>query len=245
MLFLSVLVAQSCKKYAKDVERPRIVVGIVVDQMRWDYLYRYYNLYGEDGFKRLLKGGYNCQNTMISYLPSFTAPGHSGIYTGSVPAISGIAANNWIEQETGKPTYCVDDPTVHLEGDKANAPSMSPKNLLVTTITDELKLATNQKSKVYGVAVKDRGSILPAGHLANAAYWYDDRTGNFTTSSYYPNRNPKWLQQFNSHRSGDSMVKEGWNLLRDASVYDQSTTDGVVYEKAFKGEKAPTFPHDF
>ena len=244
LLVLFIAVLQACNK-KHQIERPKIVIGLVIDQMRWDYLYRFYDLYGNDGFKRLMKGGFKCQNTMISYLPAYTAPGHTCIYTGSVPAIHGIAGNNWIDNQTGLGSYCVDDATVHLYGDKTNTPSMSPSTLLTTTVTDELRLATNLKSRVYGVAIKDRGSILPAGHLANAAYWYNDKTGQFTTSTYYPNPNPAWLQAFNKRKSGDSLVKLGWHLLKPANAYDQSTTDATNYEKGFKGEKTPVFPHVF
>jgi len=244
ILVLLAIVFQSCV-HRKPVERPKLVVGLVIDQMRWDFLYRYYDLYGSNGFKRLMTGGYMCQNTMINYIPSFTAPGHSTIYTGAVPAISGIAGNNWIEVASGKPMYCVDDPTVSLYGDNTKAPSMSPRTLLTTTITDELKLATNFESKVYGVAIKDRGSILPAGHLANAAYWYDDKQAGFVTSTYYPNTHPEWLDAFNKHKYVDSFVKLGWRLLYSSDKYNQSTTDATIYEKGFKGEKAPVFPHVF
>ena len=244
-IVLLIVVASCCKQPEHKFERPKIVVGLVVDQMRWDYLYRYYDLYGKDGFRKLLKHGYNCQNTMVNYLPANTGPGHTCIYTGSVPSIHGIAGNNWIDNQTGNNVYCVDDKSVHQVGDDPKALSYSPANLLTTTITDELRLATNQKSRVYGVAIKDRGAILPGGHLANAAYWYNDRNGNFTTSSYYPNQNPKWLQAFNKRKAGDSLVKLGWKLLYSPDKYSQSTVDANNYEKAFKGEKAPVFPHVF
>lgn len=246
-LFIVLLIVgfSSCVRKADEVARPKIVVGLVVDQMRWDYLYRYYALYGTDGFKRLLHEGFNCQNTTVNYLPSFTAPGHACIYTGSVPSIHGIAGNNWIENATGSAVYCVDDKNAHLVGDTGKGPSYSPANMLTTTITDELRLATNMKSRVYGVAIKDRGSILPAGHLANAAYWYNDKKGEFTTSTYYPNQHPAWLQAFNKRRAGDSLVKQGWQLMLDPGKYDQSTVDATNYEKAYKGEKAPVFPHRF
>ena len=207
IILFSVVLSACVQQQPVTINRPKIVVGLVIDQMRWDYLYRYYELYGNEGFKRLMGDGFNCQNTSINYLPTFTAPGHTCIYTGSVPSIHGIAGNNWINNKTGQSCYCVDDSNMHLAGDETKAPSMSPNNLLVTTITDELRLATNLRSRVYGVALKDRGSILPAGHLANAAYWYNDKTGNFTTSTYYPNQNPAWLQAFNKRRTGDSMVK--------------------------------------
>jgi len=218
---------------------------MVVDQMRWDYLYKFYNLYGNDGFKRLLKNGYNCQNTSVNYIPANTGPGHACIYTGSVPSIHGIAGNNWMDVQTCTGMYCVEDKNVHQVGDESKAPCYSPVNLLTTTITDELRLATNLKSRVYGIAIKDRGAILPAGHLANAAYWYNDKTGGFTTSTYYPNQNPAWLQAFNKRKLGDSMVKQGWKLLYPADKYELSTVDANNYEKAYKGEKAPVFPHSF
>ena len=243
-IILLIIGATSCVSRKEGVERPKIVVGLVIDQMRWDYLYRYYDLYGNTGFKRLLREGFNCENAMINYVPTFTAPGHSCIYTGSVPSIHGIAGNNWIDNATGKGVYCTDDNTVHMVGtlDPA-APSMSPKNLLTSTITDELRLATNLESRVYGVAIKDRSSILPAAHLANAAYWIDDSTGSFNSSSYYPNPNPKWLQAFNGRHQADSLIKLNWNLLLPANQYSQSLVDANQYEKSFKGEKAPVFPH--
>ncbi len=200
IIFLSVVGFASCinnkSSVKRDaVKRPKLVVGLVIDQMRWDYLYRFYDLYGNDGFKRLLAGGFNCQNTMVNYMPANTAPGHTCIYTGSVPSIHGIAGNNWID-ENGKRWYCVDDP--NSKSVLGNT-YMSPSTLLTTTITDELRLATNFKSRVFGVAIKDRGSILPAGHLGNAAYFYNDTQGVFTTTSYYaqPYQNPAWLQAFN------------------------------------------------
>jgi predicted AlkP superfamily pyrophosphatase or phosphodiesterase len=246
LLFLAFVMSfSSCVHQQQGVSRPKLVVGLVIDQMRWDYLYRYESRYGNDGFKRLMRDGFNCENTMINYLPSFTAPGHACIYTGSVPSINGIAGNNWIDNLTGKSTYCVDDTTVSLAGDEKKAPSMSPRNLLTTTITDELRLATNFRSRVYGIAIKDRGAILPAGHTANAAYWYNDKTGDFVTSSYYDKQfqNPAWLQAFNKRGIADSLVKQNWQLLYDAASYTQSTKDLNGYEEPFKGEKDPVFPH--
>src|SRR5689334_8686098 len=176
-----------------SLQRPKLVVGIVVDQMRWDYLYRYYDRYGNGGFKRLLNDGFSCENTMINYIPSVTAVGHSTIFTGSVPAIDGIAGNDWIDQLTGEHFYCTEDNTVQPVG-AANAMDgrMSPRSLLVSTITDELRLATNFQSKVVGISLKDRASILPAGHTANAAFWFDDATAHFITSSYYMKQLPDW-----------------------------------------------------
>lgn len=249
ILFAALVLAvffTACKpKQHAGIERPKLVVGIVIDQMRWDYLYRFYGRYGEGGFKRLLKNGFSCENTMLPYLPANTGPGHACIYTGSVPSIHGIAGNNWYDNNTGAYWYCVDDSLVHQVGDATHAPSMSPRTLLTTTITDELRLATNQKSRVYAFAIKDRGAILPGGHLSNGSYWYNDKTGNFVTSTYYPNQSPAWLEAFNKRKVGDSLTKLNWKLLYDANTYDLSTTDANNYEKGFKGEKAPVFPHIF
>nr|WP_294900846.1 alkaline phosphatase PafA [uncultured Pedobacter sp.] len=223
--------------------RPKLVVGIVVDQMRWDYLYRFANRYGAGGFNRLLNEGFTCENTQIPYIPTVTAAGHSGIYTGSVPALNGIAANDFIIQATGKSLYCTEDSTVKTVGSNSTAGEMSPANLLTTTITDELRLATNFQSKVIGVALKDRGGILPAGHTANAAYWFDDASGNWITSTYYMTALPTWVNNFNSQKLAEKYIKQDWNTIYPINTYLQSTADDNLYEGKMDGEQAPVFPH--
>ena len=183
--------AQSCGAY----EHPKLVIGIIVDQMRWDYLDYYYDKFGEGGFKRLISEGYNCDNHFINYIPSVTAAGHASTYTGSVPAINGIAGNNFMIH--GQKTYCTDDPTVAPVGSSNKEGKMSPRNLLTATIGDQLKLATDFKSKVIGVSLKDRASILPAGHAADAAYWFDNKDGVFISSTYYMDKLPQWVNDFN------------------------------------------------
>ncbi|ASU32590.1 Type I phosphodiesterase / nucleotide pyrophosphatase [Mucilaginibacter xinganensis] len=225
-----------------ELPRPKLVVGIVVDQMRWDYLYRYYSRYSNNGFKRLLNEGFTCENTQIDYIPTFTAPGHTCIYTGSVPAIHGIAGNDFIIQATGKSMYCTEDTTVQTVGSTSTAGKMSPRNLLVTTVTDELKLATNFRSKVIGIALKDRGGILPAGHTANAAYWFDDKTGNWITSTYYMKDLPQWVKEFNDQKMPETYLKQDWTALYPLNTYLQSSPDSNSYEGKFKGMNAPTLP---
>ncbi|MEO8885642.1 MAG: alkaline phosphatase PafA [Mucilaginibacter sp.] len=222
--------------------RPKLVVGIVVDQMRWDYLYRYYSRYGAGGFKRLLNEGFSCENTLIDYIPTVTAAGHTAIYTGSVPAIHGIAGNDFIIQATGKPMYCTDDSTVQTVGSTSIAGKMSPRNLLTTTVTDELRLATNFKSKVIGIALKDRGGILPGGHTANAAYWFDDKSGNWISSTYYMKDLPQWMKDFNNQKIPETYLKNDWNTIYPIETYTQSTADNNKYEGPFKGMTTPTFP---
>lgn len=229
-------------KAQKQLQQPRLVVGIVVDQMRWDYLYKYYDEYSEDGFKKLMREGYNCQNTMINYLPSFTGPGHASIYTGTVPALHGIAANDWI-LPNGKGMYCVEDGSVQSIGGSNRAGAMSPANMIATTITDELEIVTQQKAKVFGVGIKDRGSILPAGHAADGAFWFDDSTGNFISSSFYIQELPKWVNAFNDQRLADKYMDYIWNLSKPLNEYNHSTTDNIAWEGKFPGERTPVFPH--
>jgi hypothetical protein len=230
---------------AARLSRPKLVVGIVVDQMRWDYLYRYYDRYSETGgFKRLLNTGFSCENTMINYLPSETGVGHTTIFTGSVPAIHGIVGNDWNDRFTGKPMYCTQDDNVQSVGTTSNAGKMSPRNLLATTVTDELRLATNYRSKVVGVSLKDRASILPAGHHPTAAFWMDDLTGNFITSTYYMSQLPDWVTAFNNEKNIEKLVAGGWNTLYPISTYTQSSADDVSWEGRLSGETKPVFPHD-
>ena len=235
-------VAPAAAAASTALPRPKLVVGIVVDQMRWDYLYRYYDRYQSNGFKRLLNEGYSCENTQVDYIPTFTGPGHSCIYTGSVPAIHGIAGNDYIIQATGQPMYCAQDTSVQTVGSTSKAGQMSPRNLLTTTVTDELRLATNFRSKVIGIALKDRGGILPAGHTANAAYWFDDKTGNWISSTYYMTDLPQWAKDFNDQKLAETYLKLDWNTLYLIDTYLQSTPDNSKYEGAFKGADSPTLP---
>ncbi|MGG9970150.1 alkaline phosphatase PafA [Ferruginibacter sp. SUN002] len=223
--------------------KPKLVVGLVIDQMRWDYLYRYNNLYSANGFKRLLKEGFSAENTLIPYTPTYTAPGHTSVYTGSVPAVHGIVGNNWYDRTLGKNVYCTDDSTVSTVGSNTNAGKMSPDNMWTTTITDELRLSNNFKTKVIGIALKDRGAILPAGHSANAAYWYDDKVGKWITSSYYMKQLPTWVDTFNNKDLAAKYMSKDWNTLLPIEKYDQSTDDDEPYEDKIEGLKASTFPH--
>lgn len=222
--------------------RPKLVVGIVIDQMRWDYLYRYYERYGSDGFKRLLDEGFSNENTYISHLPTSTGIGHSTIYTGSVPAVHGITGNSFTFNSTGKGVNCVGDVNVQSIGTSSNDGQKSPVNLLVNTIGDELKLATNFRSKVIGIAIKDRGAILPAGHAADAAYWLDYKRGKWITSTYYMDKLPQWVDSFNAQNLAEKYLAGDWNTIYDINTYAQSTADNKPYEGLLKGQESPTFP---
>jgi len=231
--------------YPQTIARPKLVVGMVVDQMRWDYLYRFYSRYGQGGFKRLINEGFSAENTLIPYTPTLTACGHSSVYTGSVPAINGIIGNNWFDPQLGRDVYCVEDKTVSTVGSNSKAGLMSPKNLLVTTVTDELRMASNFRSKVISISLKDRGAILPGGHTANGSYWYDGATGNFITSTHYMQQLPVWVNDFNAKKLPNKYFAEDWNTLYPIATYTESTADDKPYERLFKDEKAATFPHLF
>ncbi len=240
LLFIVCLLITFSATQAQRIQRPKLVVGIVVDQMRWDYLYRYYERYdAKGGFKRMLDQGFTCENTLIPYAPTVTACGHSTIYTGTVPAISGITGNYWWDNELMRSVYCTEDKKVNTVGSNSTQGQMSPKNMLTTSICDELRLATNFKSKVIGVAIKDRGGILPAGHSANAAYWYDNSAGSWISSTYYMNELPKWASDFNANKWVDKYYEQGWSLLYDAATYTQSTADEKGYEAKPFGAKFP------
>lgn len=241
LLFLFVIAAGFITQ-AQSVQRPKLVVGIMVDQMRWDYLYRFYDRYGKDGFKRMITKGYTCDNTFIPYTPTYTAVGHTCVYTGSVPAITGIVSNYWYRRDLKRSWYCAEDTTVITVGSNSVAGKMSPRNMWTTTVTDELRLASNFKSKTIGIALKDRGAILPAGHSANAAYWFDDASGGWITSTYYMNDLPQWVKDLNNKKLPDQYLNQGWNTLYPIETYTQSTADDKVYESAISGEDN-TFPH--
>ena len=231
--------AVSAKAFPAEVARPKLVVGLVVDQMRWDYLYRFYNRYTNGGFKRLVNEGFSVENTFIPYTPTYTACGHTCIYTGSVPAVHGIIGNDWYDPETKKNVYCTEDSTVTTVGSTPSSEgNMSPKNMLTNTITDELRLATNFKGKVIGISLKDRGSILPAGHAANGAYWYQGSTGNWITSTYYMKEVPSWIADYNKLKLANKFYAKNWETLYPLNTYVNSTAD----EKAYEG-KSSTFPH--
>lgn len=228
--FLFATIGFSQKSSKPVIAAPKLVVGVMVDQMRWDFIYRYQRRYGEGGFKRILREGFSCENTHIPYAQTVTGAGHACVYTGSVPSINGIMGNDWYDHSLKRQVYCVEDDSVQIIGGSGKGEPMSPKNLISTTITDELELATNFRSKVVGVAIKDRGSILPAGHAGDAAYWYDASSGNFVTSTWYMQSLPAWAIAFNNRKTTDSLYKMKWNLSYPLESYVQSDVANSIYK---------------
>jgi predicted AlkP superfamily pyrophosphatase or phosphodiesterase len=223
---------------------PKLVVGIVVDQMRYDYLSRFYNRYSEGGFKRLMKQGYQLTNNHYNFAPTYTAPAHASIYTGTSPMNHGIIGNNWYDKFEDKVIYNADDDQVTGVGTASDEGKMSPRRMLTTTITDQLELQTQGRAKVIGISIKDRGAILPAGHAADAAYWFEgsDR-GNFISSSFYMDQLPQWVTDFNASKNADAYLKT-WNTLYPIETYTASGSDLNDFEKAPKGKETAVFPYD-
>jgi predicted AlkP superfamily pyrophosphatase or phosphodiesterase len=232
------------KSNAQSSSKPKLVVGIVVDQMRYDYIYKYWNTFGDKGFKRLVNEGFFCRNTNFNYVPTYTAPGHASIYTGATPAMHGIIGNNWFDRKSKNSIYCTQDNTYKTVGSSTSAGQMSPHYMLSNSICDELRLSNNMKSRVIGIALKDRGAILPAGHLANAAYWFDGYTGNWISSTFYLNNLPEWVNVFNKQLLPKKYLAQPWNLLLAADKYSQSMADDTKYERSFNTELKPVFPHN-
>ena len=216
---------------AAQVERPKLVVGIVVDQMRWDYLYTYQ--WGEGGFKTLLTDGYRCNNTIIDYVPTVTAAGHASIYTGTTPAFHGIAGNNFLIN--GKNVTSVQDDTERAVGGNDKTRGKSPRNLITTTIADQLQLATDFKSRAVGIALKDRAAILPAGHRPVGAYWYDGNSKSFVTSTYYRDKLPKWVADFNK-RHRDELAGEVYQLPTGTSLTFALAEQALINEQLGMGD---------
>ena len=212
---LMVLTAGAAGGRPQYGERPRLVVGIVVDQMRWDYLSRYYNRFGEGGFRRMIDQGYSFDNCLINYVPTVTAIGHTSVYTGTTPAFHGICGNSFYID--GHKVDCCKDNTVQPVGsDNTKAGCKSPVNLLSTTIGDQLRLHNDFRSKVIGISYKERAAILPAGHSANAAYWIDTKNRQFITSTYYMQELPKWVKDHNTALFKNKEFKE---VGKDVGLY--------------------------
>jgi len=241
---LSLLLVTGANVQAQQpVERPKLVVGIIVDQMRQEYLYRFYDKYGSGGFKRLMNDGFMLKNAHYNYMPTVTGPGHASVYTGSTPAIHGIIGNEFYDKKEKKFVNCVEDVTQKTVGSESVEGDVSPFRLLSSTVTDELKLFTQKKSKVIGISFKDRGAVLPAGHMADAAYWYDGKSGKFISSTFYMAKLPDWLTKFNAQNLPEKYLTQDWTTLLPINQYTESGPDDTPYERKFSGQEKSVFPY--
>jgi predicted AlkP superfamily pyrophosphatase or phosphodiesterase len=245
----SAAIAQETPNRSFDREKdlyatPKLVVGVVVDQMRYDYITRFWNHYGDEGFKKLISEGFNLRNNHFNYVPTYTGPGHASVYTGAAPGTHGIIGNNWYNKFEKEYVYCVEDAAVEPVGTMDEAGKMSPHRLITTTVADENRLHTQMRGKTIGIALKDRGAVLPAGHTANAAYWFHgENEGKWITSSFYTKQLPQWVQKFNSSGIADSYFKP-WTTLADVDSYVESGVDINDFEGGFSGKADTGFPYD-
>ncbi|MBA4056032.1 MAG: alkaline phosphatase [Marivirga sp.] len=224
-------------------DRPKLVVGIVVDQMRQEYLYRFYDKFGTGGFRRLMNDGYMLKNAHYNYTPTVTGPGHASVYTGTTPAIHGIVGNDFYDKQAKNIVNCVGDPLHKPVGNPSGNGDVSPWRMLSSTVTDELKLFTQKRSKVIGISFKDRGAVLPAGHMADAAYWYDGQSGKFITSTFYMSKLPEWVVKFNAQNLPDKYLSQDWNTLLPKDQYVESGPDDNPYERKLAEQGKSTFPY--
>ncbi len=229
--------------FTQQKDSPKLVVGIVVDQMCYEYLYRFYDKFGDGGFKKMMQKGTNCRNTNYNYIPTFTGPGHASIYTGTTPGNHGIVANEWYDRSIGKEINCVTDSTVNTVGSASAFGRFSPVHLKVNTITDQLKL-TYGDARVVSMSIKNRGAILPGGHLSDGSYWFDYATGQLITSSFFRSELPSWVKEFNTTKYPDKACGMIWDTYYPIEQYTESGPDSRPYEHLLPGKTTPTFPYD-
>ncbi len=226
-------------------DEPKLIVSIVVDQMCYDYLYRFEQKFSKTGFLKLMQRGMNCRNARYNYVPTYTGPGHASIYTGTTPSNHGIVANDWYDRVFDKRVNCVEDTTMSSVGSLPSREGQcSPRHLKTTMVSDQLKL-TYPESKVISLSIKDRGAILPGGHLSDGSYWFDSYSGKFITSTYFKKELPAWVMDFNKEQRPQKALNSIWTTLYEPSTYTESGPDNSPYEQLLPGKETPTFPYDF
>ncbi len=240
LLFTAGLNAQNISRIPPEV--PKLIVCMVVDQMRYDFIYRYWDKFGEDGIRKLAGSGTFCKNASYNYLINETAVGHSTIATGALPAHHGIISNKWYNNLRDEIVYCVEDEKVNTVGGSFGSGRFSPHLLLASTIGDEIHLASNMRSKVIGLALDNSAAILSAGHSADYAFWYDDETGNWVSSSYYTDSLPGWAREFNEKKLAESYLTRTWEPLLNRGQYTESGSDTSAFELGLNGRSV--FPYD-
>lgn len=242
--FTSSTIAQRRPAQPGPAKRPRLVLLIVVDQFRYDYLERFGDLFVANGLRRLLRDGASWTQSNYDHFPTYTAPGHGMMMTGAYPAETGIVGNEWPDRTTGKKVWSVTDTTEKMLGGQPNDEAASPRRLMSSTVGDEMRLVTNNRSKVIGISLKDRSAILPAGRHANAAYWFNKSTGNIVSSTYYFDHLPAWVTEFNNKRPADQYFGKKWERLLPVSEYEKRAgPDSPPWERVSWGGDTNAFPH--
>lgn len=244
IILLAICLSTFAHAQQNEGKPPRLVVGIVVDQMRQEYLLRFQSKFGDGGFRRLMNDGFMLKNAHYNYAPTVTGPGHASVYTGTTPAIHGVIGNEWYDKDLKKNVNCVEDPQHTVIGVAEGNGDVSPWRMLTTTITDELELSSQKRARVIGISIKDRGAVLPAGHAADGAYWFDSGTGRFITSTFYRDALPPWVEKFNNQNLADKYLSREWNTLLPIKEYVESGPDDTPYEDRIGGKDRPVFPYN-
>ncbi|MCF8371422.1 MAG: alkaline phosphatase family protein [Bacteroidales bacterium] len=224
-------------------EKPRLIIGIVVENMRSEYLYRYWDKFEKKGFKRLIGEGSFCKNASYEYLNTQSAPGYATIVAGCPPSVHGIVGNFFYDRKKDEMVDCCFDKKAKAVGNSSYSGKLSPEQLLTTTFADELKMMSLNRSKVISVSGNYQASILMGGHTADAAYWFDEMAGLWMTSNYYRKELPEWANTFNQKKLTDIYLKEMWNTLLPIGSYRESLPDNNPFEQGF-GSNQKTFPYD-
>ncbi len=223
-------------------DKPRLVVGIIVEQLRFDQIEKFRDRLSENGIRRLINEGTFFRNASFDYMLTQSAAGYSTIATGTEPSYHGITSDNWYQPLKNEFIYCTKDVTVNPVGGSYESGLHSPVNLQASTFTDELKMATGKKAKVYAVGVREFSAIFSAGHAADGAFWYDNSTGSWMSSTYYMKALPVWVNDFNATGYSETYLNTTWNLLKQASDYADCLPDSSKYETGFNGLNY--FPYD-
>jgi predicted AlkP superfamily pyrophosphatase or phosphodiesterase len=223
-------------------DKPRLVIGIVVEQLKYDQLERLRDRFGEDGIKKLINEGTYFKNASFEYMLTQSAPGHATISTGAEPSLHGITSDNWYLPLKNELIYCTRDVAVNPVGGSYESGLNSPVNLQASTFSDELEMATNKNSKVFGIGIKDNPAILSTGHSADGVYWFDDVTGTWMTSTYYSKSLPAWVADFNATGYPESYLSGSWSMLRPPAEYADCLSDSNSFEAGFDSKNS--FPYD-
>ena len=226
-----------------NYDSPSLVVGIIVDGMRPDFIHRYWDKLSDDGFKRMINQGFTFTNNHFEYRPTATGPGHASVFSGTTPSVHGIMGNSWYVRELDRSIN-----TIEISGYEGVGTlpdyngSKGPSNMLSTTVGDELRLHTNNRSRVIGISFKDRAAILMAGHTGDA-YWFEGSSGNFVTSTFYRDELPTWLQDFNDRKLVEEYLSKPWETLLPIDEYIESSDDNT-YKRLFDGQEDARFPQN-
>lgn len=242
LLFSFGTIAQTGQSFMIFDEKPKVVIGLVVENMRPDYIQRYWNTFGEDGFKKLYTDGAVCSNVNLNLQYHSYASGTATLFTGTDPAIHGIIGKTWYDRLRNKEAECTSDDNYFTVGSDSKNGNASPKKLLSNTITDNLKIFSRGNSLIYSVAMNRESAIFAAGHAANGAFWFDTDNGRMISSSFFLSRFPEWAWDFNYENYGEKYSYQNWVTLLPENLYTESVVDNYIHEKGYF-DTWNTFPH--